>query len=235
MSSPLWFVQQYLSLYHFPSPSPSASPSLSFFCPQLPSHYPSHRLVPSLSWSLLDCPTCSARTLCRHCHCHRQDGSTQHSALLYLPSPHHHPHQFSHTNSVVKWPGSRLACTASSLAPQSFPWHYYYHTKWKARSYVSLSQCWLFADWSDWFDPRRHWGCPTSNWLFGHGFWQTLTTNMSGRLSTTSVKANCCSCGTATLAGIVKSGESWLDQERLSHKQGPMPSRPCSRKHCISV
>jgi len=48
-------------------------------------------------------------------------------------------------------------------------------------------------------------------------------------------KANSCSCSAATSAGIVKSGESWLDQDRFYHKRSPMPSHPWCRKHCISV
>jgi len=58
---------------------------------------------------------------------------------------------------------------------------------------------------------------------------------MDRRQPTTPKKANSCSCGAATSVGIVKSGESWLDQERLYHERGPMPSHHLRCKHCTSV
>jgi hypothetical protein len=46
---------------------------------------------------------------------------------------------------------------------------------------------------------------------------------MSAKLPTTPEKLNSCSCGAATSAAIVKSGESQLDHERLYHKEGSGP------------
>jgi len=56
------------------------------------------------------------------------------------------------------------------------------------------------------------------------GFVKMFAPYMNGRLPTTRKNVNFCSCSGVTLTGIVKSGESLLDQERLYHKRGPMPS-----------
>jgi len=69
----------------------------------------------------------------------------------------------------------------------------------------------------------------------GRRFCQTFAQFMSGRQPTTPETANTYYCGAATSAWIVKSDESWLDQERLYHTWGPMLSHPWRRKHCISV
>jgi len=198
---PLGFVQQYLALYRFPSPSPSLRP--------LPSPAPSHPLFSSLCRSPSYHPTCPPHPHCSHCHCHRQDGSVHRSALWDPPScHHHHSHQLSQPNSVVSRPGCRLACTASSLAAQSLPCDHRHRTKRNARRGVERSPSWLSADWSDRLDPQRHRGCPTSHCSFGRGFCQSFAPYMSGRQPTTAEEANSCSCGVATSAGIVKSGKS---------------------------
>jgi len=54
-------------------------------------------------------------------------------------------------------------------------------------------------------------------------------------LPTTAEQVNTCSCSVATFAGIVNIGKSWLDEERLYHTWGPMPSHPWCCKHCISI
>jgi hypothetical protein len=51
-------------------------------------------------------------------------------------------------------------------------------------------------------------GYPTSNCSFGSGFCETFAPFLSGRQPTTPEKANTCSSGEATSAGIVKSGKS---------------------------
>jgi hypothetical protein len=61
--------------------------------------------------------------------------------------------------------------------------------------------------------PEGNRGYPTTTGSFGPGFFQTFAPYMSGRLPTTPEKGNSCSCGAATSAGIVKSGESSLHQE----------------------
>jgi len=215
-------VQQYLSHYRFPSPSPSLSPS--------------HPMFPYLPRSLSHRPACASHPHLRHCHCHRQDGSIHCSVLRDPPSSHqHHPRRLSHPNSVVKRPGSRLACTAGSLVAQSLPWDHRYRNNNNAHWCVEPFPSWLSANWSNRLDLRRHWGCPTSNCSFDHGFYQTFAWYIRGRLPTTPEKVNSCACGEATSAGIVKSGELWLDQERLYHNRGPRPSHPWRRKHCISI
>ena len=113
-------VEQYLSLYRFPSPSPSLSPSLSLS--PSPALSPSRPVFNSLSRSLSHLPVCAPYPRHCHFHCHRQDSSFHRSALQDPPSsPHHHPRRLSHSNLVVQRPGSRLACTAGSLVAQSLP------------------------------------------------------------------------------------------------------------------
>jgi len=87
---------------------------------------------------------------------------------------------------------------------------------------------WLFANWMEWLDSRSGVGFPTSNQSFRLGFCQTFSPHMSQRQPTTPWKANTCSCGVSTSAGIVNSSESWPDQERLYHQWGPMPCHPCA-------
>jgi len=143
-------------------------------------------------------------------------GSFHHSELRDPPSSHHHhPCRLSHPNSVVQWLGSQLPCTAGSLAAQFLPWDHRYRTKMNARRYVEPFPSCLFADWSDWLDPWRHGGCPNTNCSFGSGFCQTFTPYMNGRLPTTPEKPNTSFWGVAPSGGIVKRGDSWLDQERL--------------------
>jgi len=106
---PLGFVWKYLSLYRFPSPSPSvpllASPSPSHSC----SLSPSHPLFPSLSQSLSHRPASASHPVSCHCHCQQQDGSFHCSAHRDPPSSlYHHPCQLSHPNSVVFRPGCHL-------------------------------------------------------------------------------------------------------------------------------
>jgi len=94
---------------------------------------------------------------------------------------------------------------------------------------------WLAADQRYQLDPWIQGGCPTYNWSFGRGFCQTFAPYMSGRPPTTPAEVNSCSWSPATSAGMVKTGELWLDHERFYHWRGPMPSHPWCRKHCMSV
>ena len=121
------------------------------------------------------------------------------------------------------------------MAAQSWPWDHCYLTKRNNYQGVHDSLSWLSVDWSDRLDPQRDRGCPTSNCSFGRGLSEAFVTCMSQRLHPTPRNANSCSCGAATSAGIVKSGKLWLDQERLYHKRGAMPSHPWHRKQYISI
>jgi len=187
-----------------PSPSPSHL--------QSPLVTPSHHSFPSLSLLISCHPACPPDHRFRHCHCHRQDRSFHCSELLdLLSSHHHHPGQLSHPNCVVQRRGSRVACSASRLAAQSLPCDHRYCTKRNARRCVEHYLSWLSADWGDWLDPQRHWGCPTSNGSFDCGLCQTFGTYISRRQRTTPALVNSCSCRVATSGGIVNSGELWLD------------------------
>jgi hypothetical protein len=112
---------------------------------------------------------------------------------------------------------------------------YHYHCSGKTPNSVYRFPTWLSADWSHPLDPRRHRGCLTSNQSFSCQFCQTFGLYLSGMLPTTLAKVNSCSCGGATSAGIVKRGESWLDEERLYPKRGPRLSHPWRRKHSVSI
>ena len=143
---PLGFVQQYLSIYHFPSPSPSLLPLRS----PSPSPSPSHRLFPDLVRSLSHRPACPPHPHHRHWHWHRQVCSIHPSALRDPPSyHHHHPSGLSHPISVVYWPGSCLACTAGSLAAKSLPCGHRHRTERNTHWCLQHSQRWLSPDWSD--------------------------------------------------------------------------------------
>jgi len=109
---PTGFVEWYLSHSRSCSPSPSLSP----FCPQLPSFTTSRPVFPALSQSLAHPRACPPHPHHCHCHCHRRDSYFKSSALRHPPrSHHHHPRWLSDPTSVVYCPGSRLACTAGSL------------------------------------------------------------------------------------------------------------------------
>jgi len=111
-------------------------------------------------------------------------------------------------------------------APQHLPRHCITHAQSFHRSPV---------DWSDGLDPRSYSGCPTSEWSSGRRFGPTFVTYVRGGLPTTPEKPNTCSCAGATSAAIVKSCESWLDQETLYHERGPRPSHLWHPKHWMSV
>jgi len=239
---PLAFVQQSHSLYYSPFPStsitllPSPSLSLSPSHPQLPCHSCSHPLCPSLSRSRCHHPAWLPHPCHHHCHCHRQDHLFHRSASYDMSSSHyHHSCRLSHPNLVVEHPGSRLACTAGKLMAQSLPWDHPYSTKRIPPQCVQHSPSWLSANQSDQLEPKRHGGCATSNWSFGTRFCQTCAPYISGRLPTTPAKANNCYCSAAASAGIVKSGESRLDQARLHHKSSHIHSCPWGSEHRISV
>jgi hypothetical protein len=93
----------------------------------------------------------------------------------------------------------------------------------------------LSSDWWDWLDLRRHKGCHTSNCSFNCGCCQKFAAYTSGKMPTTPELDNSCSCGVATSAWMVRSGELWVDPETVYHKSSSRPSHPWSRKHSISV
>jgi len=123
----------------------------------------------------------------------------------------------------------------SSLPAQSLPCNHRYSTKRSAPRCEYPFLCWLFDNSSDRLNLRGHGGCSTSNCSFGHGFSQTFATYITEKLPTTPKKANTCSCGAAMFAGYVEHVESWLDQERLSHKRGSMSTHSWRRKDCVYV
>jgi len=186
--------------------------------------------------SLLSFPVCPPHPRCHHCHCHCLDASFNRLQLQNLPSSdHHHPRRLSLPHSVVERPGSHLACTSSIFAGQSLHWDHRYLTRTSACWWLSLSQSRLSADWSDWLDPPRHGGCPTSNCSFGLGLCQTFAPYMCAGTPPLPKRRTPCSYGAATSGGIVKCGELWLDQEWLHHKTGPMPCHAWRCKQCISI